>query len=640
VKIKIIFLVVSFYSSMMNAQNDLCANATTVTPGLTCATISGTFNGASLEANPSTCAPSASQDVWYKFTATDPTMYVEVSNATNIGLDVAIELYSGSCGGTLVTCENDATAAQGYESYFNTDFVVGQTYYVRVLNVSPNASIRSFSICIRKYPTPTNDLCANATTLTPGVSCTTANGTFSGAYSDGTLSACAPYASQDVWYKFTATDPTMSVEVSNSINIGLNVAMEIYSGSCGGTLVTCRNDATSAQGYENYFNTDFVVGQTYYVRVLNASPSISTQNFSICLRKHPTPSNDLCANATPLTPGASCTTVSGTFSGAYFDGSTSPCAPDASQDVWYKFTPTDPTMYVEVSNSINIGLNVVMEIYAGSCGGTLVTCKNDATAAQGYESYFNNNFVVGQTYYVRVLNASSSISTQSFSICVQKYPTPSNDLCASATLLAHNSQCFATSGTFTGASISSAAPNCAPDASQDVWYKFVANNTNLTILSSNSINIGLDAGLELFDTDCSGVPMACVNQGGASSGGESYSSPNFVPGRTYYVRVFNVSSNLSVRNFSICVHGAVLGTNSFETSSIAIVPNPVKDFFELLNLDAAVNYNFQILNIQGQLIHQGTLAHNRIDTANLKQGVYFLRLSDGTRFKVTKFVKE
>lgn len=121
-KTKIIFLVVSFYSSMMNAQNDLCANATTVTPELTCATISGTFNGASLEANPSTCAPSASQDVWYKFNATDPTMYVEVSNATNIGLDVAIELYSGICGGTLVTCKNDATAAQGYESYFTTNF--------------------------------------------------------------------------------------------------------------------------------------------------------------------------------------------------------------------------------------------------------------------------------------------------------------------------------------------------------------------------------------------------------------------------------------------------------------------------------------------------------------------------------------
>jgi energy-converting hydrogenase Eha subunit B len=625
---------------MMNAQNDLCSNAVNLTPSITCTSTSGTFNSAQLDGNNSTCASNASQDVWFKFTATDPTMYVEVSNSINIGLDVAMEIYSDDCNGTLVVCRNNTTATQGYEGYFNTNFVVGQTYYVRVLNVSSTISTQNFSICVQKYPTPINDLCANATTLTPGVSCTTTGGTFSGAYFDGNSSSCAPNASQDVWFKFTATDPTMYVEVSNSINIGLDVAMEIYSGDCNGTLVTCKNEATATQGYEGYFNTNFVVGQIYYVRVLNVSSTISTQNFSICVQKYPTPTNDLCENATTLTPGVSCTTTGGTFSGAYFDGNSSSCSPNASQDVWFKFTATDPTMYVEVSNSINIGLDVAIEIYSGNCNGTLVTCKNETTATQGYEGYFNNNFVVGQIYYIRVLNVSPNISIRNFSICVQKYLTPTNDLCENATILTHSTNCITTPGTFAGSSISSTAPSCSSNSSQDVWYKFVANNTSLSISISNSINIGLDLGMEIISTDCSGTQIACINQGGTTSGGEFYSFSNFVVGNTYYVRVFNVSSNLSVRNFSICIQGAVLDTNSFERNNVTIAPNPVKDVFKISNLDSVTNYSYQIINTQGQLIDQGKLSQDTINTIHMKQGVYILRLFDGTKEMVTKFIKE
>eukprot|EP01136_Pigoraptor_vietnamica_P035590 Opistho-1_new@9259 len=94
-------LLVFLFSLLVNAQNDLCSNAAILTPALTCTATSGSFNGALLDGTASACAPNASQDVWYKFVATDPTMYVEVSNAINIGLDVAMEIYSGSCAGPM-----------------------------------------------------------------------------------------------------------------------------------------------------------------------------------------------------------------------------------------------------------------------------------------------------------------------------------------------------------------------------------------------------------------------------------------------------------------------------------------------------------------------------------------------------------
>lgn len=353
-----------------------------------------------------------------------------------------------------------------------------------------------------------------------------------------------------------------------------------------------------------------------------------------------TAQNDLCSNAINLIPNTTCSSSSGNFANAQLDGNPSSCAPNASQDVWFKFTATDPTMYVEVSNSINIGLDVAMEIYSGDCNGTLITCKNETIATQGYEGYFNNNFVVGQTYYIRVLNVSSNISIQNFSICVQKYPTPANDLCANATLLTHSSNCVATSGTFAGSSISSTAPSCSSNSSQDVWYKFVANNTSLSINISNSINIGLDLGMEIISADCSGTQVACINQGGSTSGGEFYSFTNFVVGTTYYVRVFNVSSNLSVRSFSICVQGAVLDTNLFERNKVTIAPNPVKEVLKISNLDTITNCTYQIINMQGQLIEEGKLTQDTISTIYIKQGVYVLRLSNGIKEMVAKFIKE
>ena len=484
-----------------------------------------------------------------------------------------------------------------------------------------------------------NDLCANATTVTSGLSCTSTAGSFSGSFLDGSSSSCAPDVSQDVWYKFTATDPTMYVEVSNSINIGLNVGFELYAGDCTGTLVTCQNATTSTQGYEAYFNNNFVVGQIYYVLVMNVSATVSNQNFSICVQKYPTPANDLCANATTLTPSLSCTSTAGSFSGSFLDGSSSSCAPDVSQDVWYKFTATDPTMYVEVSNSINIGLNVGFELYAGDCSGALVTCQNATTATQGYEAYFNNNFVVGQTYYVRVMNISATNSTRNFSICVQKYPAPANDLCANATVLTHSTNCVSTSGSLAGAMISS-PPTCVANASQDVWYKFVASNTDLVVSVTNSINIGLDVGLEIYSSDCAGNLLACVNQGGATSGGEFYSSDGYTLGTTYYIRVFNVSPNLSVRNFSICVQGQVLNTDFFVAKLITIYPNPVKGILTISNLEDLSSYQYEIVTMQGQKVSNGVLTHDKIYTDGLSRGLYFIKLSNGTTNFVEKFIKE
>ncbi|WP_306567616.1 hypothetical protein, partial [Flavobacterium lindanitolerans] len=211
-----------------------------------------------------------------------------------------------------------------------------------------------------------NDECVNAIQLTPGTVCTTTSGTFNGATLSRTAPSCAVNSSQDVWYRFTATEQTMSVNLSRvSTNSTMYLAMELYEDSCAGNLFKCVAWTTNVS---TYFNNDFVIGRTYYVRVLNASSDLSTLGFNICVRSFPKPANDSCAAATQLTPNANCVDTVGTFSGSMFDGPVSSCANTSSQDVWYRFTATEQTMSVNLSRaSTNSTMYLAMELYEDSC---------------------------------------------------------------------------------------------------------------------------------------------------------------------------------------------------------------------------------------------------------------------------------
>jgi hypothetical protein len=521
--------------------NDLCANATQLTAGLTCTNTGGTFSGTTISDAIPACGIEALQDVWYKFTATDVTHGIYLNAAS--GLNHGLEIRQGGCNGTVVACRNDYFAGSG-ESYFNNNFIVGQEYYIRVFTATAQLTTASFTICVQKFPTPANDLCANATQLTPGLTCTNTSGTFSGALKDGGVPACATNASQDVWYKFTATDKMMEIDVDGANNV--NVAFELYEGGCSGTLISCKN-FYSNDAAEYYFASDFVIGQEYYIRVINPLSSLDTRNFQVCIIKYPPPANDLCANATQLTPGLTCTNTSGTFSGALKDGGVPACATNASQDVWYKFTATDKMMEIDVDGANNV--NVAFELYEGGCSGTLISCKNFYSNDTA-EYYFASDFVIGQEYYIRVINPLSSLDTRNFQVCIIKYPPPANDLCANATQLTPGTGCNYITGTFSGSMMDGALPACATGAQQDVWYKFTA--TDVTNSITLDMITSLNHGFEVIQGGCNGTVIACVNSGAAGAF-ESYYSNDFAPGQEYYIRVFNATNILPLSNFRICL---------------------------------------------------------------------------------------
>ena len=67
-----------------------------------------------------------------------------------------------------------------------------------------------------------------------------------------------------------------------------------------------------------------------------------------------------------------------------------------------------------------------------------------------------------------------------------------------------------------------------------------------------------------------------------------------------------------------------------------IFPNPTK---VLLSVDLAGEFNYEILNSQGQIIKVGN-SENEIDVSILLSGIYFIQLrQQGTLYQAQKFIK-
>ncbi|MGB3949376.1 MAG: T9SS type A sorting domain-containing protein [Bacteroidia bacterium] len=532
--------------------NDNCAGAVPLTVhGPTCG---GTTTGNVLGATQSlaaTCNGTADDDVWYKFTATATAHDITVVGSASF--DAVIDLRSGSCNGTNISCK-DATFAGGTEVLNATGLTIGTTYYLRVYHWASTApATTTFTICVTT-PAPANNECAAATALT--VYGTTCGGAVTGNVAGATQSlaaTCAGTADDDVWYSFVATSPSHIITVVGSASF--DAVVDLRSGSCNGTNITC-SDATGGGGTETMTATGLTPGSTYYVRVYHYFAAVpATTTFTICVTT-PTPANDNCAGATTLTVyGATCGgATTGNVAGAT-QSLTATCAGTADDDVWFKFVATATSHDITVTGSASF--DAVVDLRSGSCNGTNISCE-DSTANGGTEDINATGLTIGNTYYVRVYHWSSSVpATTTFTICVTTPtpPAPANDNCAGATALTvYGATCGnATTGDVTGATESLTSISCnnftSPSAN-DVWYSFVATSTqhNITVIGST----GFDPVVDLRTGSCNGTNVNCADANFAG-GTEVINATGLTVGNTYFVRVYDYGGSPSTPTFTICI---------------------------------------------------------------------------------------
>jgi len=532
-KIIIAITLLTFGSIYLHGQSDDCgASATLLTPGVTCTYTAGNTTGFTPSGVGCTNG-NPDDDGWFRFVATATSHVVTVQSGGSF--DAVLGVYI-NCSGTVATggtCVN-ATGTGGVETRTVTGLTIGNTYYIKVHHFGPGGGI--FQICVSEPPT--NNECSGAITLTPGVSCSYTAGSTSGATQS--LTGCTGNADDDVWYQFTATATSHTVQVQSGS--GFDAVFQVYSGVCGGlTSLVCR-DATGSGGLETWTLTGLTVGATYRIRVYHYGTGSGSGNFQICVTEPtPPPANNECSGAITLTAGVSCSYTAGSTTGA--TQSLAGCTGNADDDVWYQFTATATSQTVQVQSGS--GFDAVFQVYSGVCGGlTSLVCR-DATGSGGLETWTLTGLTVGATYRIRVYHYGTGSGSGNFQICVYDPCGPSptcNSLMGTGVINVPALPYSSGSGTTCGAGNEITNLNAVTCGSSSYFtgedQVFVFTPTASGTININLTSSGSWTGLMLYQGcpvgGCGVTPGTCIAYSQSSSGSKTLCA-NVTAGQTYYL---------------------------------------------------------------------------------------------------------
>lgn len=422
------------------AQSDNCATPTPLSVNATCVPINGTTTGATPSIF-SGCVGNADDDVWYSFVATASSHIITVTPVA--GMDPVVQLFSGGCGSlTTLSCQDVGVSGQA-ETVYPSGLTVGTTYIVRVYDYGTGSGTGNFTICVTNPPAaPSNNFCANAVSLSVNASCVNTTGTTAGATMSYT--GCVGISDDDVWYKFVATNTTVTITVDPSST--MDAVVQLYSGNCTvlNSLECMDNGLYNSNEVINAVG--LTVGNTYYIRVYDYYNQNGGGNYSICLTGPPsssTPTNDSPCNPIALqavtsdcnysrftTTGATAST--GAPTPASCTGGTNGGFTSSSKDVW--FTVVAPSNgKITITPEPGYGItDAVMVLYSGTCGSlTQISCSDDhnypGTANDNKPYISKSGLTPGTTYFIRYFGFGTT--SGNFGLCVS---SPTNDGCANA----------------------------------------------------------------------------------------------------------------------------------------------------------------------------------------------------------------
>lgn len=521
-------------------DNDLCENAIPWAGSM----IQGQLVGANTEHpelpyNASSSPISVLGDIWYSFVATEnyaSVVAAPIGTITDSSHTLYVDLYTGGCSSlTFFSALGQFDSFSGGSTKDTPLLQIGQTYYVRIYNQSVTKSWPlNFNIIPR--PSPVNDLCSTPTNITldtDGETQFISSYTTYATASTGVPSTCTLSGTKDIWYQFTAGATAYLISASYMTNT--------YSGNCGSfTQIGCGT---------SYVIGNLTVGQVYFIRVYS-NQTITIREFYAA---------DECGASTVLIPA-----VNPNFTYSSTLNATAGTLPTTcianNKDVWFRFTATSIKNKISLLNAYATTGNeaVALTIYSGDCSNL---------TAMGCTSFLNNsnldvilsNYVIGQTYYLKVTRASSTY----FGIKVIPIETQPNNEIATAIAFTPDEPgiCTLISGSTAGADASATIPvNCSGSTNYtDVWYSFVATSTAYTITyntggyhSFTLYKVNPDTTLTLFN--CLSGPLS-----------------GFEIGATYYLRVGSASETYS-QVFTFCFSTIIDTPNNDECVNAITVP--------------------------------------------------------------------
>jgi len=286
---KVLFSLFLFAIVFVNAQNDDCTGAISLTMGtdFVSGAITSNNTGATTDGSVPSCNSDAVENVWFKVVVPQSgNLKIETKEASGSTFDdTVITAYSGSCGSlTEIGCNDD-----GGDDYFSLLSLTGQTpgatLYISVWKYNDTIDSGDFQISAYELIPPANDGCTGAVSLTVGTDfpsgAITSDNTE--ATTDGSLPSCNADAVENVWFKVVVPQSgNLKIETKEVSGSDFDdTVLTAYSGSCGSlTEIGCNED--DGDGYFSLLSlTGQTPGATLYISVWKYSDYTDNGEFQI-----------------------------------------------------------------------------------------------------------------------------------------------------------------------------------------------------------------------------------------------------------------------------------------------------------------------------------------------------------------------
>jgi hypothetical protein len=567
--------------------NNECSGAVSLAVNSACSYTTGSTVG---QTNSSTtpspaCAnftAGTSIDVWYSFVATNATQTIN----TQIGTisDGGMALYSGTCASlSLIECDDDDSPNGAMPMISRTDFVVGQTYYLRVWAYG-STTTGDFGICVSEPP-PAGvcNLGTGNVSITTLPYSTTGSPTTCGKGNDITTTNSATcgssfyYGGEDIVYDFTPTTSGQSTITLTST--GSYTGIMLYAG-CPTNGGTCVAQSQSSTGNKSMC-VNLTAGIRYYL-VIDSWPSPTCNAYSLSITAPSgTAAGATCASAVAVAslPYSATGQSTACMGNDYTSASTGSCGTsyESGEDKVYAITVTSSqciSISLTNANTSSIGY----QVYSGCPGTAGTTCIGNAGGATSGTLSGSVVLPAAGTYYLMV-DTWASPDNCTYDVNITSLGSgPANDLPCNADLLTLGSS---TSGdnNCSGSSGEPGVPTCWTSGTRNtVWYKVVTTSTSLRIktftgtLTNTQIAVysgTCGASMTMVTSGCNDNAASC---GGTSSLNSELYLTGLTNGGTYYIAVDGTTSLTGT--FSIL---AIDGTTTFPTVAgmDCPAPNPV-----------------------------------------------------------------
>jgi hypothetical protein len=516
------------YSLVVNVQrpdNDLCANAATLSPSVPVAGSNAGATGTDI----SPCGTNDSADVWYAFTAPSAGLYE--FNTCGSAIDTTLTAFTACAGAVLACSDNDASTcgAGSVSSRLTLSLAAGSRTLLRVAGVA--GSVGGFTLAASSVP-PGNDACASAATI---LVASPVSGTTTGA-SGSNLTACGRPDGPDAWYIFTA--PFTRYYSFSACGSATDTVLTLYPTCPPASPIACNNDNPTSCGPGGASSLSVLVsaGSSVLVRVSAADPLRPGPHRLLVLPAGPP--NDACASAARLEVNRPL--LAGTIdAGASLTGQP-PCGVAASLDTWFVFTPSAGGTYDFYVCPGAPGFTPAVALFAScssgtlSCGTATGGCSGGLTGAG-----LRRTLQAGVSVHLRV--AAVGDTPGIFTAWVTP-ARPANDLCSTAAAVGVGSVSFDTVGATTDAiALDGSCPLGFTFVQNDVWFRHVSlasgpgffrtcgsefDTVMVVYAGACPVGVGPAAGCN-DDFDC----------GEVGDGRQSQVNLTFVAGRQYLVRV-------------------------------------------------------------------------------------------------------